>query len=165
MSASMGSSIIQSRSWHEDSGSNEPEQWPAFQPAMATIFGYFILRWRLLLIYEVNTLRQRQNGCHFPNNILKWIFLNENVSVLIIISSKFVSRGPINNIPTLVQVMAQCQPGDKPLSEPMMVSLLAHRLLMIWHQMIIKTSASPIWFHRRLISNFDNLMAVYAWKI
>ena len=27
MSASMGSSIIQSRSWHEDSGSNEPEQW------------------------------------------------------------------------------------------------------------------------------------------
>ena len=29
MSASMGSSIIQSRSWHEDSGSNEPEQWPA----------------------------------------------------------------------------------------------------------------------------------------
>ena len=27
MSASMGSSIIQSRSWYEDSGSNEPEQW------------------------------------------------------------------------------------------------------------------------------------------
>ena len=26
MSASMGSSIIQSRSWYEDSGSNEPEQ-------------------------------------------------------------------------------------------------------------------------------------------
>ena len=26
MSASMGSSIIQYRSWHEDSGSNEPEQ-------------------------------------------------------------------------------------------------------------------------------------------
>ena len=26
MSASMGSSIIQSRSWHEYSGSNEPEQ-------------------------------------------------------------------------------------------------------------------------------------------
>ena len=27
MSASMGSSIIESRSWYEDSGSNEPEQW------------------------------------------------------------------------------------------------------------------------------------------
>ena len=25
---------------------------------------------------RVNTLRQRQNGCHFPNNIFKCIFLN-----------------------------------------------------------------------------------------
>ena len=32
----------------------------------------------------------------------------------------------INNIPTLVQVMAWCRPGDKPLSEPMMVSSLTH---------------------------------------
>ena len=32
MSASMGSSIIQSRSWHEDSGSNEPEQWSRHAP-------------------------------------------------------------------------------------------------------------------------------------
>ena len=29
-------------------------------------------------------------------------------------------RGPINNIPALVQIMAWCRPGDKPLSEPMM---------------------------------------------
>ena len=39
------------------------------------------------------------------------------------ISLKLVPRGPTNNIPTLVQVMAWCRPGDKPLSEPMMVSL------------------------------------------
>ena len=32
----------------------------------------------------------------------------------------------INNIPTLVQVMAWRQPGDKPLSEPRMESLLTH---------------------------------------
>ena len=32
-------------------------------------------------------------------------------------------RGPINNIPALVQIMAWHQPGDKPLSEQMMVSL------------------------------------------
>ena len=31
--------------------------------------------------------------------------------------------GPINNIPTLVQVMAWRRPGDKPLSEPMTVRL------------------------------------------
>ena len=36
---------------------------------------------------------------------------------------KFVPNGPINNIPALVQIMAWRRPGDKPLSEPMMISL------------------------------------------
>ena len=35
-------------------------------------------------------------------------------------------RVPINNIPALVQIMAWRRPGDKPLSEPMMVNLLTH---------------------------------------
>ena len=35
-------------------------------------------------------------------------------------------KGPINNIPILVQIMAWNQPGDKPLSEPMTFSLLTH---------------------------------------
>ena len=39
------------------------------------------------------------------------------------ISLKFVCKGPINNISTLVQIMACRLSGDKPLSEPMMVSL------------------------------------------
>ena len=39
---------------------------------------------------------------------------------------KFVPRGPINNILPLVQIMAWRRPGDKPLSEPMMVRLLRH---------------------------------------
>ena len=34
--------------------------------------------------------------------------------------------GSINNIPTLVQIMAWRRPGDKPLSEPMMVTLSTH---------------------------------------
>ena len=42
------------------------------------------------------------------------------------ISLKFVPRGPINNIPALLQVMAWRRPGDKPLSEPMMVRLTTH---------------------------------------
>ena len=74
----------------------------------------------------LNTLRPRQNGRHFPDAIFKWIFLNENVWISINISLKFVPRGPINNIPTLVQVMAWRRPGDKPLSEQMMVRLLTH---------------------------------------
>ena len=74
----------------------------------------------------VNILRPRQNGRHLPDDILKWILLDENVWILIDISLKFGPRGPINNIPTLVQVMARRRPGDKPLSEPMMVRLLTH---------------------------------------
>ena len=79
-----------------------------------------------ILLYPVNTLRPRQDGRHFPDDIFKWIFLNENVCISINISLKFVPRGPINNIPTLVQVMAWRRPGDKPLSEPMMVRLPTH---------------------------------------
>ena len=73
-----------------------------------------------------NTLRPRQGGRHFPDGIFKWIFLNENVWIAIKISLKFVPRGPISNIPALVQITAWRRPGDKPLSEPMMVSLLTH---------------------------------------
>ena len=61
-----------------------------------------------------------------PDDILKCIFVNENIKVSIKISLKFVPKGPINNIPALVQIMAWCRPGDKPLFEPMMVSLLTH---------------------------------------
>ena len=53
-------------------------------------------------------------------------FLNENVQIPIKILLKFVPRGPINYIPALVQIMAWCRPGDKPLSEPMVVSLPTH---------------------------------------
>ena len=74
----------------------------------------------------INILRPRQNGRHFPDGIFKWISLNEDVWISINISLKFVSRGPINNIPTLVQVMAWRRPGGKPLSEPMMVRLPTH---------------------------------------
>ena len=74
----------------------------------------------------VNTLRPRQNGRHFADDIFKCIFLNENVWIPIKISLKFVPKGPINSIPALVQIMAWCRPGDKPLSESMMVSLPTH---------------------------------------
>ena len=74
----------------------------------------------------INTLRPRQNGSHFADDIFKCIFLNENVWFRIKISLKFVPKGPINIIPSLVQIMAWRRPGDKPSSEPMMVSLTTH---------------------------------------
>ena len=70
------------------------------------------------------TLRPRQNGRHFTDDIFKCIFLYENAWIPI--SLKFVPKGPINNIPTLVQMMAWRRPGDKPLSGPMMVRLPTH---------------------------------------
>ena len=74
----------------------------------------------------VNTLRPRRNEQHFADDIFKRIFFNENVWISIKISLKFVPKGPINNIPALVQIMAWRRWGDKPLSEPMMVSLPTH---------------------------------------
>ena len=74
----------------------------------------------------INTLRPRQNGRHFADGIFKRIFLNENILIPIKISLKFVPKGPINNIPALVQIMAWRRPGDKPLSQPMMVNLTTH---------------------------------------
>ena len=58
--------------------------------------------------------------------IFQCIFLNENVWIPIKISLNFVLKGQINNIPALVQIMAWHRPGEEPLSEPMMVSLLTH---------------------------------------
>ena len=76
--------------------------------------------------WTLNSLRPRQNGRHFADDIFKCIFFNENVWIFIKISLKFVPRGPINNIPALVQIMAWRRPGDKPLSETMMVRSLTH---------------------------------------
>ena len=76
--------------------------------------------------WSLNTLRPKQNGRHFADDTFNRIFVNENVRILIKFSLKFVPKGPINNIPALVQIMAWRRPGDKPLSEPVMVSLLTH---------------------------------------
>ena len=71
-------------------------------------------------------IEAEKNGRHFPDKIFSYIFLNENIWISIQISLTFVSKGQIGNTPAFVQMMAWCRPGDKPLSEPMMVSLLTH---------------------------------------
>ena len=74
----------------------------------------------------IKTLTPRQNGRHFADSIFKCILLNENVWITIKNSLKFVPEVPIYNIPALVQIMAWRRPGDKPLSETMLVSLPTH---------------------------------------
>ena len=93
-----------------------------------------------------NTLRPRQNGHHFPDDIFIFIFLNENVWISVKISLKFVPKGSINNIPALIQIMAWRQPGDKPLSESMLVSLLTPICVTCpqWVKKGIRRCTSPI---------------------
>ena len=68
-------------------------------------------RWLIgKFVYRINTLRPKQNGRHFADDTFKYIFLNENVIISVKISLKFVPKGPINNNPALVQIMAWRRP-------------------------------------------------------
>ena len=49
-----------------------------------------------------------------------FLIVNEKFCILTKISLKFVPKGPIDNNPALVKIMAWRQIGDKPLSEPML---------------------------------------------
>ena len=92
------------------------------------VFNYIVKRnvYLVELRCIINTLRPRQNGRHFADDTFKRIFVNENAGISIKISLKFGPKGPINNTPALVQVMALRRPGDQPLTEPMVVRLLKH---------------------------------------
>ena len=74
----------------------------------------------------VNSLRPRQNGRLFADDTFKRIFLKKNIRISTKNSLKFVPNGLINNIPALVLIMAWHRPGDKLLSEPMLVRSLTH---------------------------------------
>ena len=74
------------------------------------------MSWAIL----INTLRPRQNGHIFTDDIVKGIFMNENIWIFNKISLKYVPLGLTDNMAALVQIMAWCQTGDKPLSETMM---------------------------------------------
>ena len=91
---------------------------------LESIMTFLHVQW--MWVISINTLRVRQNGRHFADDIFKCILLNENVWITIKNSLKFVPKVPINNIPALVQIMAWRRPGDKPLSEAMLVSLPMH---------------------------------------
>ena len=109
-------------------GSCRPQMGPmlALWTLLSGCYQYLVSLMVFVVDQSVVTLRQRQNGRHFTDDTFKCIFLDENIRISIKISLKFVPKGPINNIPTLVQIMAWRRPGDKPLSEPMMVRSLTH---------------------------------------
>ena len=123
----------------------------------------------MLIQITVNTLKPRQNGRHYPDDTFKCIYVNENVRISIKISLKFVPKGPINNNPALVQIMAWRRPGDKPLSQPMMVGLPTHfcvtqpqwvnRLMLtfqLWEPLeFIDGLIARLWWYLQSISSGD----------
>ena len=63
-----------------------------------------------------NTLRPGQNGCHVADDILKRIFLNENV----FLNDNFNNHCSLeSDKSSLFQIMAWRRIGDKPLSQLM----------------------------------------------
>ena len=77
-------------------------------------------------IQRCNILRLRRNEQHFTGNIFEYIFFEKNVWIFIQISLHFFLKDPINIIQAMAHRMALRHPGDKPLSEPMMVNLSIH---------------------------------------
>ena len=104
----------------------------------------------------INTSRPRRIEQHFADDIFKSFFFNENVWISIKISLKFVPKGPINNIPALVQIMAWRRPGDKPLSETMMISLPTH---ICWYNDDLVCTSYVGW----LTFNFLSFSHVLVW--
>ena len=90
----------------------------------------FVRRFQLLEFQRspLNPSRPSQNVRHFTDDTLNRNFLNANFRISIKISLKLAPKGSIKNIPALVQIMAWRRPGDKPLSEQMMVSLLTRHV-------------------------------------
>ena len=113
-------------------------------------------------VFMFNTLRPRQNGRHFADDIFKRILFNENVWILIKISLKFVPKGPINKIPALFQIMAWRRPGDKPLSEAMLVSLLTHKCVTRPQWVKSLWSSEDAWRHRRSWSSKVPVLAYWC---
>ena len=94
--------------------------------ALLRLYFQFLVHSRCSFTQTLKTLRPRQDGRHFADAIFTCIFFNENCCILNKFSLKYVRKGPIVNNPALVQIMAWRRSGDKPLSEPMMISLPTH---------------------------------------
>ena len=98
------------------------------------------------------------------SNAFSWMKMYE---FRVKISIKFVPKGPINNIPALLQIMAWRRTDNKPLSEPLIVSILAHISVtrpqwVNWHNCTFCSVTTPddftlyvaylLWHHRCMIS-------------
>ena len=88
------------------------------QPILTTKFAEYSCQAQIF-----NTLRPEQNGHHVADNISSAFFYSK----LQYLDSNFIAvcshLGLIDNALALVQVMAWCPSGNKPLSDPMLTQL------------------------------------------
>ena len=90
--------------------------WDTFRAKIRSIHVIYNLQFRVAI----------NKKCLNDSSFLCVVILGLSLWWPITILLKFVPKDPINDIPVLVQLMAWCRLGDKPLPEPMMASLLTH---------------------------------------
>ena len=95
---------------------------------------------------------------HFQTRVLELKYINCDWDF-----TEGCPKGPTNNILASVQIMAWRRPGDKPLSDPMMVSLLTHICVTLPHwvkKTVIRSRKRMISFEdfRRNIKDWANLI-------
>ena len=110
----------------------------AFENIMCTMKSQMLYEHPILIITKINIDMSHPSMkmlTHLPldkmASISLTIFSNafsrlKKHRILVLISLKFVPKGPINNKSTLVKVMAWRRIGDKPLSETMTPDSLTH---------------------------------------
>ena len=92
------------------------------------------LSWSKVSTERFNILRPRPYGRHFPDDIFKCIFLNENLWISNKIPLKYVTQGSIDNKPSLVQIMDSWTDYN-PLSEIWWCTLLTY-IYVTWPQWV-----------------------------
>ena len=86
----------------------------------------------------------------------------KKICISIKISLKFFPKGPVDNNPALVQIRAWRRPGDRPLSEPMLVSVLTH-IWVVRPQWVKGEPTTDWWIPSQMNSNAESFSA--QWRI
>ena len=116
---------------------------------------YYVVR--VPQLTEAETKRSPFSGRHFQMHFLEW-------KCMIKISLKFIPKGPVNNIPALVQIMAWRRTGDKPLSEPMVTKFadtyIRHSASMSLY--VIYFGDTFLSILERVLNTFDDLYPKFS---
>ena len=90
------------------------------------------------------------------------LFSSGNVWILPNISRKIVGRIRISNIQALLQIIACRLPGDKPLSEPMGITLVTY--ICVVRPQWVNTYVIAFWFVPRWRCAITKTMVLAPWK-